>query len=287
MDSSMKITDVQKDSWFSLYLWPAFRRLLLLDDKLCCSRAAPRNPLTSRHLRFGSLRAPAQELPRKNTLMKEGHQNKPMDDLHCPLGSLRGEAQRNTSIGLRIAMDNLRLRWTERAQMAYEEAKKSASEALSAWNGHISHCEICRDAKPGLAPARTNSGFVTAPTILLVEQNPAVLELLVAMLEPTYKITAALCNGTAVVAQAAALLPDLIILDMSLADISAFEVAKRLKSTGCRAKIIFLSLHEDIDFAGAAFGLGASGYVLTSRVVTDLENAIATVLSGGQFSSFR
>jgi CheY-like chemotaxis protein len=299
MDTSMKITDVQKDSWFSLYLWPAFRRLLLLDDKLCCSRAVLRDPLTSRHLRFSSsrsreradpyhkLRVQAQELTCKNTLMKEGHQNKLMDDLHCPLGLLREEAQKTTAIGLRIAMDNLRLRWTERAQMAYEEAKKSASEALSAWNGHISHCEICRDAKPGLAPARTNSGFVTAPTVMLVAQNPEVLELLVAMLEPTHKIAAALCSGTAVVAQAAALLPDLIILDMSLADISGFEVAKRLKRAGCRAKIIFLSLHEDIDFAGAAFGLGASGYVLTSRVITDLENAIATVLTGGQFSSIR
>jgi CheY-like chemotaxis protein len=270
-----------------------------LDDQLCCSRAAPRNPPTPRHLRFGSsrsreradlhhkLRVPAQELTCKNTLMKEGHRNKPMDDLHCPLGSLREEAQKTTAIGLRIALDNLRLRWSERGQMAYDEATKSASQALSAWNDHIPNCEICRDAKAGLVPARTTAGFVTAPTVLLVENNSAVMEILVEMLEPTYKIAAALCNGTAVVAQAAAVLPDLIILDISLGDISGFEVAKRLKSTGCQAKIIFLSLHEDMDYAGAAFGLGASGYVLKSHLTTDLENAIATVLSGGQFNSIR
>jgi CheY-like chemotaxis protein len=211
----------------------------------------------------------------------------PMDDLHCPLGSLREEAQKTAAIGLRIATDNLRLRWSEGGQMAYEEAKKTADEALAAWNEHIRNCEICRDAKPELVPARTNSGFVTAPTILLVDDNHAVLEVLVGMLEPTYKIAATLCNGTAVVEQAAALHPDLIILDVSLGDISGFEVAKRLKRAGSPAKIIFLSLHEDMDFVGAAFGLGASGYVFKSRVTTDLDNAIAAVLSGGQFSSIR
>jgi CheY-like chemotaxis protein len=221
----------------------------------------------------------------QNILMKERYQNTPMDDLHCPLGSLREEAQKTAAIGLRIAMGNLRLRWSEQGQMAYDEAKKSVNEALSAWNEHIRNCDICRDAKPRLVPARTPSGFVTAPTVLLVDDNHAVLERLVGMLEPTYKIAAALCNGTAVVDQAAALLPDLIILDISLGDVSGFEVARRLKRAGCPAKIIFLSLHEDMDFVGAAFGLGASGYVFKSRLTTELENAIAAVLSGGHFSS--
>ena len=221
----------------------------------------------------------------QNNFFIERHQNKPMDHLHCPLGSLREEAQKTAAIGVRIAMDNIRLRWSERGQMAYEEAKKTATEALTAWNEHIRKCEICREAKPGLVPARTNSGFVTAPTVLLADDNHALLELLVQMLQHTYKIAAALSNGAAVVEQAAALLPDLIILDISLGDMSGFEVARKLKKAGCPAKIIFLSLHEDMDFVRAGFGLGASGYVFKSRLNSELENAIAAVLSGGQFSS--
>jgi CheY-like chemotaxis protein len=220
-------------------------------------------------------------------LMNERHQNKPMDELRCPLGSLREEAQKTAAIGLRIAMDDIRLRWSERGQLAYEEAKKIANEALGAWNEHIRRCAICRDAKPELVPARTNSEFVTTPKVLVVDDNHALLELLVGMLQPTYDIAAALCNGTVVVDQAVALQPDLIILDISLGDVSGFEVARRLKKAGCPAKIIFLTLHEDMDFARAAFGLGASGYVFKSRLTTDLENAIAIVLSGGQFSSIR
>jgi CheY-like chemotaxis protein len=208
-----------------------------------------------------------------------------MDRSHCPLGSLREEAQRTAAIGLRIALDSTRLSWSWQGQMRYDEAKKTANEALTAWNEHIRNCEICRDTRSGLVRARTKSELVTAPAVLLVDDNDALLELLVGMLQQTYKIAAALSNGAAVVEQAAALLPDLIILDISLGNVSGFEVARRLKKAGCPAKIIFLTLHEDKDFVGAAFGLGASGYVFKSRLSADLENAIATVLSGGRFSS--
>jgi CheY-like chemotaxis protein len=210
-----------------------------------------------------------------------------MERSHCPLGSPWEEAHRTAAIGLRVAIGNIRLRWSWQGQMAYNEAKKTANEALTAWNEHIRNCEICRYARSGHVPVRTNSGFVSATTILLVDDNRALLELLVGMLQQTYNIAAALSNGAAVVEQAAALVPDLIILDISLGDVSGFEIARRLKKAGCPAKIIFLTLHEDMDFAGAAFGLGASGYVVKSRLTTDLENAIATVLSGGQFSSIR
>ena len=78
-----------------------------------------------------------------------------MDELHCPLGSLREEARKTAAIGLRIALDNLRLRWSERGQTAYDNAKKAANETLSAWNEHIRTCEICRGAKP--SPCRPES----------------------------------------------------------------------------------------------------------------------------------
>jgi hypothetical protein len=34
MGSSTRIKVMQKNSWLSLFFWPAFRRLFLLDDKL-------------------------------------------------------------------------------------------------------------------------------------------------------------------------------------------------------------------------------------------------------------
>jgi DNA-binding NarL/FixJ family response regulator len=127
--------------------------------------------------------------------------------------------------------------------------------------------------------------LVALPSLLLADDNPALLETLVDMLEPTYKVAAALHNGVSVLEKFGALGADLIILDVSLGDITGFEVARRLRDAGCTAKILFLSVHEDIDFVNAAFDLGASGYVFKSRITTDLTKAIDIVFKGDRFAS--
>jgi DNA-binding NarL/FixJ family response regulator len=127
--------------------------------------------------------------------------------------------------------------------------------------------------------------IVAQPSLLLADDNPALLETLIEMLEPSYRVAAALCNGASVLEKVSVLCPDLVILDISLGDLTGFEVARRLKDIGCSAKIIFLSVHEDIDFVNAAFELGACGYVFKSRITADLTKAIDIVFNGGQFAS--
>ena len=146
-----------------------------------------------------------------------------MDDSHCPLGSLCAEARKTAAIGLRIAQDNLRLPWSRQAQMRHDEAKKTADEALAAWNEHVRGCLVCSNAGPG--PVQDRADFVITPTVLLVDNNHALLDQLVRMLQPNCKIAAALSCGAMVVDRAAALQPDLIILDISLGDVNGFEVA--------------------------------------------------------------
>jgi DNA-binding NarL/FixJ family response regulator len=124
----------------------------------------------------------------------------------------------------------------------------------------------------------------TRPALLLADDNPDLLATLVEMLQTKYRIAAALPNGTSVLDQMGALHPDLVILDISLGDLTGFEVARRLKDSGFTAKIIFLTVHEDVDFVSAAFDIGASGYVFKSRVSQDLTKAIDVVLNGGRFS---
>jgi len=128
-----------------------------------------------------------------------------------------------------------------------------------------------------------NTNLVAAPALLLADDNPALLTTLVEMLQTRYIVAAALPNGTSVLEQCATLSPDLVILDISLGDMTGFEVARRLKDSGCTPKIIFLSVHEDVDFVSAAFDIGASGYVFKSRVTEDLTKAIDIVFNGGRF----
>jgi DNA-binding NarL/FixJ family response regulator len=132
---------------------------------------------------------------------------------------------------------------------------------------------------------RTESDSVALPLLLLADDNAALLETLVELLQPTYQVAAAMNNGRSVLERFSSLDPDVIILDISLGDLTGFEVAKRLRDAGCSAKIIFLTVHEDIDFVNAAFDLGASGYVFKSRISADLARAIDVVFQGGRFAS--
>jgi DNA-binding NarL/FixJ family response regulator len=127
--------------------------------------------------------------------------------------------------------------------------------------------------------------LIAPPALLLADDNPALLTTLVEMLQTEYRVIAALPNGISVLDQISVLGPDVVILDISLGDLTGFEVARRLKDSGCPAKIIFLTVHEDIDFVTAAFDIGVSGYVFKSRVTEDLTRAIDAVSNGGQFVS--
>lgn len=121
--------------------------------------------------------------------------------------------------------------------------------------------------------------------LLLADDNPEILETLVDLLQPECAVVGTLSDGASVLEQAPRLKPDLIILDISLGDMAGFEVARRLKKAGVEAKVIFLTVHENIDFVRAAFDLGAAGYVFKSRISSDLLEAIDTICNGGRFSS--
>jgi DNA-binding NarL/FixJ family response regulator len=123
------------------------------------------------------------------------------------------------------------------------------------------------------------------PALLLADDNPAVLATLVEMLKLEYRIVASLFNGVSVLDRIDLLCPDILMLDVCLGDLSGFDVARRLRDRHSPAKIIFLSMHEDIEFVTAGFDTGAFGYVFKSRVAEDLRKAIDMVWAGGRFVS--
>ena len=123
--------------------------------------------------------------------------------------------------------------------------------------------------------------------LVLVDDNPAMLETLVEMLQRDFTIAGTFSTGASLLADVASLSPDVILLDVSLGDMTGFYVAKRLRNIGCAAKIIFLSVHENPDFVRAAFDLGASGYVFKSQVSHDLMDAVQAVSRGSRFVPVR
>jgi DNA-binding NarL/FixJ family response regulator len=130
-------------------------------------------------------------------------------------------------------------------------------------------------------------GLVPRRTILVADDNSAVLEHVSKMLEKekNYKVVAALSDGAAVQSEYLRLRPDIVILDISLGELSGIDIARQLRDSGCRAKIVFLTVHADADFVNAAIGAGGSAYVVKSRLSLDLLCAIKAALSDKLFVS--
>jgi len=121
--------------------------------------------------------------------------------------------------------------------------------------------------------------------ILLADDNSAILEQVTRVLEEDYEIVAAEKDGHAVVRECLRLKPDVIVLDISLGDVSGIQLARQLRDCGCYSKVIFLSVHEDYDFVNAAIGTGALAYVVKSHLSTDLLTAVKAVLANKFFVS--
>lgn len=119
--------------------------------------------------------------------------------------------------------------------------------------------------------------------VLVADDSPAVLENVVEMLREDFVIAGAMPNGSSVLEEVTTLDPDVVVLDISLGDMTGFEVARRLREMNCRARIVFLTVHESADFVRAAVALGASGYVFKSRADSDLVDAITAAFRGEEF----
>lgn len=123
------------------------------------------------------------------------------------------------------------------------------------------------------------------PSVLLADDNRNVLDCVVNLLQADYDVVGAIGNGLTVLRDWHKLMPDVIVLDISMGEPSGIEVARQLRDAGCDSKLIFLTVHEDCDFVEAAMGAGGSAYVVKSRLSTDLITAIHAVLAGKLFVS--
>jgi DNA-binding NarL/FixJ family response regulator len=121
--------------------------------------------------------------------------------------------------------------------------------------------------------------------ILLADDHQEMRDLVVQLLEGEFEIVKAVEDGCAFLEAALKLNPDLCLLDISMPIFNGLEAAAQLKEVGSSAKIIILTIHEDLDFVRAAFNNGALGYVVKSRLGTDLYTAVNEVLAGRKFVS--
>ena len=114
--------------------------------------------------------------------------------------------------------------------------------------------------------------------ILLADDHPRFPEMEARLLEPEFEVIGLVGNGQALIEEAIRLKPDIIITDISMPIVDGIEAVDRLRELGCTSRIVFLSVHSDTDFMSRCFSTGALGYVVKSRIASELVPTIRRAL---------
>lgn len=93
-------------------------------------------------------------------------------------------------------------------------------------------------------------------------------------------------NGTSCLAFLKQQLPDIILLDVNLPDISGIELCKQIKQNFNSVYILGLSTFNQQPIIRNMLENGAAGYVLKNATREELMEAMKTVLSGKTYLSF-
>lgn len=76
---------------------------------------------------------------------------------------------------------------------------------------------------------------------------------------------------------------DLVVLDLNLPEKDGLEVVNYIRAQRIIVKFLALSMYEEPKIIKSAFKAGVNGYILKSRGVEELFNAIETIFDGNNF----
>jgi DNA-binding NarL/FixJ family response regulator len=121
--------------------------------------------------------------------------------------------------------------------------------------------------------------------ILLADDHLDSLETIERHLKPEFEVVGKVLDGHRLLQEAMRLKPDVIVSDISMPLLNGIEAADQLRESGCQSRIVFLTVHSDPDFVRVCLAAGAFGYVVKSRIGTELVPAIREALAGHIFIS--
>lgn len=123
--------------------------------------------------------------------------------------------------------------------------------------------------------------------LVLVDDHPLVRDGLRARLEavPGLEVAGEAGNADEAIALAAALEPDLALMDVGMAGMNGITLASIFHERFPAIRVLMLSMHDNIEYVTQAVRAGASGYVLKDSPATEIVRAIEAVLAGQTYFS--
>jgi len=124
-------------------------------------------------------------------------------------------------------------------------------------------------------------------TIVLVDDHAVVRAGVRRLLEqePLFEVIGEAESGEKAYQIFGELKPDVMVMDLSMPGMGGLEGIRRILMRYEKAKILVLSMHEDLSFANQALKLGAKGYLTKNTLADDLVKSIETVTQGDVFLS--
>jgi DNA-binding NarL/FixJ family response regulator len=92
-------------------------------------------------------------------------------------------------------------------------------------------------------------------------------------------------DGREAVALAASLRPDVMVMDIGMANLNGIEAASQITQSHPEISIVMLSMHADESYVLRALKAGAKGYLLKDSAESDLIRAVHAVADGKSFFS--
>jgi DNA-binding NarL/FixJ family response regulator len=119
--------------------------------------------------------------------------------------------------------------------------------------------------------------------VLLADDHRLLREAFAHLLAADCDVVGAVADGLALLAAAAELRPDVVVLDVAMPLLNGLDAARRLRQEMPEIKLIFLTVSEDADVAAEALRIGASGYLLKNSAASELRRAIQEVFRGRSY----
>jgi DNA-binding NarL/FixJ family response regulator len=103
--------------------------------------------------------------------------------------------------------------------------------------------------------------------------------------EADLEVVGEACDGGEAIEKAAALSPDIVLMDIGMPGLRCFEAMREIRKRRPETKVIFLTMYDDEDYLFEGMESGGSGYVLKDSAASQLVSAIRDVSRGGNYLS--
>ncbi len=119
--------------------------------------------------------------------------------------------------------------------------------------------------------------------LLLADDQSEIRGRIRAVLAANHDIVGEVTDGLGVSAAVRKLHPDIVLLDISMPEMSGFAVMRQLARDCLTVKVVLVTQHTEPAYVDAAQRGGADGYVFKSQIQADLAAAIRYVGRGGRY----